>query len=339
MNAHVRKIPETSVCPNPWPWECVPCPHPPFPPNLSGPDIPEIACWVPEGCCLPSPCVISQEDFLCAVRSLLPEGDVFNNTKRASYDPPLNQGTIMVGCSKVGCEQLVLGGCCDDYIFCDDEPPAPQLAVVDSYASIVYCVILALCMLLREFDPCTATAGGMLRKWAARYGLLPPDECGPHWSNKVLSLLLCILPTLKGRSFNWALLQELAGIFGAEIVLRRAGDFSDCAPAGWWTMARDRQQCLPPKSCPEDAFQWGVPWIRMTGECVGIPDSFNLILCPSDRRFPDNCNNPPPAKTLPHDPEIYEAFKWILPKLLPQPVFWCIYERKSCDEVGEDCIQ
>jgi len=43
--------------------------------------------------------------------------------------------------------------------------------------------------------------------------------------------------------------------------------------------------------------------------------------------FPQNCNRPVPSPQ-PYDPDIYDAFLWLLPRILPKPVRWCIYE---CD--------
>ena len=226
-----------------------PCPPPgPMPrPNLTGPDVPEIQCWIPTDCCAPSPCSIKEADFLCAVRSLLPEGDIYNNTKITVKEQPVITGVITVGCAKVGCEQLIFGGCCDDQIYCDDEPIAPQLAVVDSFAAAVYKIILALCEILREFDPCTAQRSR--RRWAERLGIGHPDPCGGKWSDETLAFLLCIMPQIRHHVINWEYLTELAGMFGARLEMHKPGDFN-CGPdRGGWTMARDQPQCPPVESC------------------------------------------------------------------------------------------
>lgn len=296
--------------------------------NESGPDIPGVACWSPTGCCLPSPCVVSQNDFICAVRSLLPEGDIFNNTRQAIYDPPKSVGAITVGCARVGCEQLILGGCCDDTIFCDDDPIAPQLAVVDAYAASAYRVVQALCLMMRELDSCSAVV--TRRKWAARLGL------NFEWSDATLAQVMCIWPHLRGRVWNWATLQEIAARFGASITLREAGDMN-CDPAfanGWWTMARDRAECPQIDACPPEAKPaYFPPVMHLDPACGTLPLSLNLIVCPSDIFIPDNCNLPG-NHVFPHDPDLYAAFKELLPRILPQPVFWCSYE---CDPAH--CIQ
>src|SRR5262245_60146154 len=104
--------------------------------ETTGPDVAEIQCYTPDGCCAPSPCGVTEDEFLCAVRALLPEGDIFNNTKHAQLVPPRNVGAGTIGCANVGCEQLVIGGCCEDEpIPCTDTPYAPQLAVVDSFSA------------------------------------------------------------------------------------------------------------------------------------------------------------------------------------------------------------
>src|SRR5262245_10104502 len=100
----------------------------------SGPDIAPIKCYERDAGCGPSPCAIDTDEFICQVRSLLPEGEPWNNTRPATRTPPVNQGAITIGCARVGCEQLVLGGCCADIIPCEDLPAAPQLAVVDSFS-------------------------------------------------------------------------------------------------------------------------------------------------------------------------------------------------------------
>jgi len=143
----------------------------------------------------------------------------------------------------------------------------------------------------------------------------------------VLRTLLCELVKLRQQVMNWDTLTALAARFGADINLHVAGDFSDCGPAGWWTMARDVAECDRPPTCPEGITPdpMAGPWIRLTPTCVSFPDSFNIVLSPADITFPDNCNLP--ATTLPHDPELYDALRWLLPRLLPRQVLRCIYER------------
>jgi len=322
---------DRATLPDEAPW-C--CPQPPVK-NLTGPDEPGIQCWPPEGCCMPSPCAVQEWDFLCVVRSLLPEGDIFNNTRQHTYTPPRDVGVANVGCARVGCEQLILGGCCDDMILCDDDPPAPQLAVVDSFAAVAYGVIKALCALLRELDPCTAQK--LIRYWAERMGIEHSDPCGPGFSDRILAMLICVILQIRHYrgAHNWEFLTTLAHRFGAEIVMRYAGDLN-CGPSGWWTMARDHQDCPPVFICPPDATAPYIPIVRPVAECSSPPLSLNIVICPGDVIIAENCNLSVQEQRLPHDPELYEAFRyWLLPKLLEgaRGVFWCVYD---CDPA--DCI-
>lgn len=298
--------------------------------DTTGPDIAGIYCYTPDGCCAPSPCRISEEEFICQVRQLLPEGEIYNTTLATTPQTGMNpaNSAITVGCARVGCEQLVFGGCCDDNIVCTDEPWAPQLAVVDSFAATAYGSIQALCDMLKELDSCTADL--TLKRWADRMGLLDPGYCKDQWSDKVLAVLICYIPQISGRVMNWEALQIIAARFGAQLVLHAAGDFN-CGPIGWWTMAREQQGCPEFYRCPPDRIMAPDPIARLTPTCLGTPDSLNLVISPADISLPPNCNFPPVPDTLPHDPELYEAFKWLLPKILPQPVFWCVYERDEAD--------
>src|SRR5262249_38123600 len=91
----------------------------------SGPDEPGIKCYEPDTCCGPSPCDATEDEFVCHIRTLLPEGEPWNNTRpteRVGTDQEtgIDFGVIAVGCAHVGCEQLILGGCCRDRIICED---------------------------------------------------------------------------------------------------------------------------------------------------------------------------------------------------------------------------
>ena len=305
--------------------------------NQSGPDIPGIYCYTPDGCCGPSPCAIDEDEFICQIRSLLPEGDLYNNTLPPS--PPASEltglnGSYMICTFKIGCEQLILGGCCgeDLIIPCNYYVSAPQLAVVDSFSAVAWQAVVALCQMLRELDPCTADV--TLRAWARRFGIEYP-YCDGDWSDEVLAALICIMQQISQHVINLEFLQMLAARFGSTFVIYAAGDMN-CGPLGWWTMARDTPVCPPKVICPPNSpparFDAGMP-MRLTPTCVPKPLSLNIVLCPGDIVFPDNCNDPHVPDRLPHDPELYAAFKWLLPKILPPSVYWCIYE---CDEA--DCI-
>jgi PKD repeat protein len=75
-----------------------PCPPPPPRKVLSGPDVPDIHCYVPDGCCGPDICLIGLEDLICQIRSLLPEGEIFNTTLKPQKEPtPPNVGAITAG--------------------------------------------------------------------------------------------------------------------------------------------------------------------------------------------------------------------------------------------------
>src|SRR5262245_59421934 len=213
----------------------------------TGPDAPAILCYAPDACCGASPCAVDEDEFICQVRSLLPEGEPWNNTRPSAATPAVNQGAITVGCAHVGCEQLVLGGCCADNIPCEDVPVAPQLAVVDAFSAVGHGAVVALCRALRELDPCTADE--TIRHWADRFGIGRPDPCGPPFSDAVLAVLVCLFVRLRRQVINLAFLRELAAAFGADLVVRDAGDFN-CGPSGWWTMARTRPACPEPAPCP-----------------------------------------------------------------------------------------
>jgi len=295
--------------------------------TLTGPDIPAIQCYTPDGCCGPSPCGISEDDFICQIRSLLPEGELYNNTMPTT--PPETElgaiGAAGVGCSRVGCEQLVFGSCCERSVIpCDTAKVAPQVALVDSFAAVAFTAMQALCSVIRELDPCTADL--TLRRWGQRYGLVTDDLCAPQWSDDVLRALLCELQRTRQSVINWDYLTALAGRFGAHITISAAGDFN-CGPSGWWTMARSLTGCDPRETCPEgvEPNAWAGPWLRLVPTCQGEPDSLNLVLSPADIVPPPNCNLP--VVTRSHDPALYAALKWLLPHILPRNILWCIYDQ------------
>ena len=296
--------------------------------NLSGPDVPAIQCHIPDGCCGPSPCDMSEVQFICQVRSLLPEGELWNATLPTVAPETAGpaQGAQTVGCYTVGCEQLIFGSCCEDAaIQCDEEQVAPQIALIDSFAAGTFGVIRALCAMMRELDPCTSDI--TLHQWGHRFGLVSDDLCGPQWSDQTLRTLLCILQQIRGRVMNWAFFEELAARFGARLNIHAPGDFSDCGPAGWWTMARDINVtglCDRAPACPPEAEPEVVPWIRLVPTCLQPPESLNLVIGRADITPPDNCNLPSTGQQ-PHDEELFNAFLWLLPKLLPPQIIWCIY--------------
>lgn len=298
--------------------------------NTAGRDIASIQCYQPTGCCAPSPCVITLDEFICQIRSLLPEGDLYNNTLPPA--PPTTDiagiGAAVVGCSTVGNQQLVIGGCCGpDAIICDVIPTAPQLAVFDSFAAVAYESVQALCQMLPELDPCSASF--TLRRWCRRFGIVTGNLCDPQssWSDHTLSVLLCVMTQVHLHVINLDYLHELAARFGSSMNIHFAGDMN-CGPVGWWTMARDHSPCDPAVLCPSgDGYVMAPPDLPDPA-CDHVRDSINIVLCPTDITIPPNCNFPPLSEHLPHDPELYEAFKWLLPQILPMGCYWCIYE---CD--------
>ena len=348
------------------------CCGPPVLPTAptTGPDIPGIVCYTPDTCCGPNPCDISCADFICAVRQLLPEGEIYNTTKsppvvddREYYmvcdnviscetdcgqqmvhgtnaPPPalVNMGATAVCDNQVGSEscsgeQLIVGSCCPDSIQCVMEETAPQLAVIDSFAAVLYRTVKALCVLLCELDPCCATR--TLDAWARRFGIVRYDEqgCEQPFPNHVLALLVCLFGRLRHEVMNLENLERLAALFGAQVTLRYAGSFN-CPPYGWWSMARDLDA-----SCERAVVGCGKPVapLRVVEmfACESIkPESINIIVCPAERTWDENCNMPVPTSPKPHDPEIYKAFLWLLPRVLPPFVRWCVYE---CNP--NDCIQ
>jgi len=325
-----------------------PCPPPPFVKSESGPDVPAILCYIPDGCCGPSPCDISEFDLICQIRSLLPEGDPYNNTAPTTPEIPPQYGAITVGCARVGCEQLVLGGCCAmEHIPCQVDAAAPQLAVVDAFGAAAYSVLQALCQMLLELDPCTAKR--LVRQWADRMGIKHPDPCGPGWSDRMLVFLICFITQLRvnrDRAINWEFLTYVANRMSADIKLRYAGAFNESSNSsepylgGWWTMARDQPVCPPRDPCPPDpGADIGGKYDRIKGgQMLGevgcappnenSPLSLNIIVCPSDITIPGNCNMPAPFnedQQLPYDREMFEGFWWLLPQMLPKGPLYCVY--------------
>jgi len=296
--------------------------------NASGPDEPAIQCYTPDGCCGPSACDVTEEDFICKIRALLPEGQIYNNTALASRPGStaiLDLGTITICDNKIGCEQLIFGGCCEQIsIPCDDDPALPQLALIDAFAAVGFSAVEALCVLLRELDPCTAQL--TIRQWAQRYGIEYPDPCAGTWSDEVLALLICLMWRIRFRVRNWDYLTELAAFFGAQMVMHYAGDMN-CGPLGWWTMARDAAVCPPKTACPDEVLKPQPELIPLVPTCYSVGMSLNIVMWPGQRVLPANCNLPSVPSPQPHDPELYEVWKWLLPQLLPPGPLYCIYQR------------
>jgi hypothetical protein len=302
--------------------------------NASGPDQPQDQCRVPDGCCGPTPCDVTLENFICQIRALLPEGQVYNNVLEATpRERPLGAlGAITVCDNLIGTDQLIIGGCCGDDILCDDDPPLPQLALIDSFSAVAYGAVQALCTMLRELNPCTAQL--TVHEWARRYGIDYPDPCDGQWSDQVLSLLICLLLRLRFEVRNWDFFVQLGAFFGADMLVRYAGQF-DCPgehPSGWWTMARDGDQCPAIAPCPPQELPPRARLMRLVPTCQGPQLSLNIVMWPRDNRIvPGNCNLPAVASPQPFDPELYEVWKWLLPQLLPPGPYYCVYERDEAN--------
>lgn len=299
----------------------------------TGPDVPAIHCRPPDGCCGPNVCAVTEEEFVCAIRALLPEGEPWNNTRAYTPSRGPATGATTVGCAEVGCEQMVFGGCCDTpAIPCEDEPPlAPQLAVVDAFAAVAYSAVQALCAILRELDPCTAEE--TLHRWAERLGIEHPDQCGPGWSDEMLALLVCLFARLRFEVWTFAALQRLAALFGVCVTLREAGRFNCDGPAaGWWTMARTHTPCPPRQTCPPGPIPALPGLLALTPACQEPPLSLNIVVCPpACVELPPNCNAPPSTQP-PLDPaELREAFKRLMPQLLPRNALFCVYDCNPAD--------
>ena len=193
----------------------------------------------------------------------------------------------------------------------------------------------AVCTMLRELDPCTAES--TLASWATRYGLLPIGRCDYQFTDKQLKAIVCFLYTYAQNDvpLNFAKIAEIAAAFGAEVEFTYAGDFSDCNPyPGWWTLARsgcEHENTMP--MCDGSAVG-NSTLVRLVTTCDDtLQLSLNVILRPIDIHIAGNCNHE--AVDLPHDPELYEAFKILLERILPQTASICIYEEgeSECDFV------
>lgn len=292
-------------------------------------DFSNVKCYVPTGCCPVSPCAITEDDFICAVRALLPPGEVFNTTK-APIEPPDPVPAPGVGCFTVGCDP-VCGSPINDPE-CADNPPASQLGIVDAFAATSFGVIEALCCALRELDPCTAQT--TVDRWLARYGV-PQGSCDPSWSTKVRALILCLLAKI---SHNFVLnrknLDGVASYFGVEVSIFTAGELN-CGTGlpGLITLARAPRYSRgcggvpacgggPVPDLRQLTLQWG-------GACA-TPPSLDLVVCQAETTVLSNCLLPGPGYTVEPSQELYEAFLWLLDRLISAGTDICVYR---CEDV------
>lgn len=299
----------------------------------TGPDIPSVECYEPDGCCVIDPCLLDKQRFIVSIRALLPESEMFPILECDPVRPADPAGTG-VGCFKVGCEQLIFGSCCGNEPTCWDYGQYPQLAIFDTYAAGLFDMVAAVCAMIKELSPCTAEYS--VRQWAARFGLLPQGRCDTPLTDKQLKALACLIYSLgqDDRPWNAAKLQALAGMFGATVTFVAAGDFTTCNPfISWWTFARDSDICRGQDvkfQC--DGTNIGASnLLDLSTACEGVgPVSINVIVGPAPIHIPGNCNRD--VVDAAHDPELYEVFKTLLARVLPGS--FCVYEQsETCEFV------
>lgn len=295
-------------------------------------DFSNVKCYEKTGCCPVSPCDISLDDFICSVRALLPPGEVFNTTApRTSASVTQAPG---VGCFTVGCAP-VCGESIDDPA-CDDEPPAPQIGMVDAFAATAYTAVEALCCMLKELDPCTAQT--TVERWLARYGV-PPSACAPTWSDETKALLLCLLAKV---SHNFVLnkrnLDALAAYFGTTVSIFDAGDLNCGGLPGLFTFYRRLGQCTPRSTLPcveGDASEIIVNMraknfrVQFDSACKP-PPPIDLVVCQQETHVETNCLLPGAGYTVTPTQELYDAFLWLLDRLVSSGVNICVYR---CEDV------
>jgi len=334
-------------------------------------DISNVKCYEPVGCCPLDPCKVTKEDFICAVRTLLPEGPLFNPA--IAGDPlPEPVGTLGVGCLTVGCQPVCGEGAIPDP-GCTDTPQQMQINMVDVYASTAFTSLEAYCCMLKELDPCTAV--NTVDRWLERYGVLR-TECDPEWTPEIKSLLLCMLSRVSNNFvLNKRNLDALAAYFAVKVTIYTPGDFN-CGPEiGGWTLYRGRSQGGTPTGCRvEDAcdgsYQYllglndsltyerllgsngflylplqgrgdespveekfpseraSQSFVRWGSACVTLP-SIDLVVCQAETVVPANCLLPGAEGPVEPSADLYEAFLWLLNRLVGLNVDICIYR---CDD-------
>lgn len=330
-------------------------------------DYSNVKCYVPTGCCPIDPCKVSLDDFICAVRALLPPGAVFNTTA-APIEPPVPVLPPGVGCITVGCDPVCGAPVPDPE--CDNDPRAPQLAIVDAFAATSFTAVEALCCMLVELDPCTAQS--TVDRWLARYGV-PQGACDPTWSIEVKALLLCMLSKV---SHNFVLnkknLDALGSYFGVNVRIFNSGEFNCGGLPGLFTLARTRGVCTPSETLPcttlyspligrdsaglyqyllgkkddgtygrlvngfENDYSDIIMELRRKNSSIKFnppcapPPSLDLVVCQTETTVLSNCLLPGPGYTVTPTQELYEAFLWLLNRLISAGTDICIYR---CEDV------
>lgn len=297
-----------------------------------------INCRPVDGDCTLSPCVVTEQDFICALRSLAPEGAVFDLTYDASAATPVNVLPSGVVCGyTVGCEQKVLDASCppDSEPACDPAPAKPQVSIIDSYAAVAYSVLESLCAALKELDPCTADVTAQC--WLERFGF-PQRPCADPWPKYVAQRVACAIAALQaGALLTGPYLSQIAGRFGATVQFQLAGDFN-CNPAGVWLLGRDRfprgAECPPSDSCDPDSPPAIAPRgqiINLQPPCTTPPVSLNLIVCRDVIRSYTNCLDPyPDPLEGTFDEVLFQAFLELIKMILPRQADICVL---LCDDI------
>lgn len=295
-------------------------------------DLSNVKCYEPVGCCPLDPCMVTLEAFICAVRALLPEGPVFNPAIIAA-PLPVPPDPIGVGCFTVGCEPVCGSNEIADPA-CTDDPQQMQINLVDAFAATAYTSLEAYCCMLKELDPCTAI--NTVDRWLERYGVLP-TECDTAWSVEIKALLLCMLSRVSNDFvLNKRNLDALAAYFAVEVRILTPGDFN-CGPmVGGWTLYRGRERggtpigCVPVDACTDEERLTPLPsFVRWGSACVTLP-SIDLVVCQAETVVPANCLLPGTEGPRQPSAELYEAFLWLLNRLIGVNVDICVYR---CDDM------
>lgn len=328
-------------------------------------DLSNVKCYAPEGCCPPDPCAITKEDLICAIRTLLPEGPVFNP---AIAGDPLTPSPSPpgVGCFPVGCS-VVCDGAEVPNEPCTDTPQQMQINTVDVFAATTYTALQAYCCMLRELDPCTAV--NTVDRWLERYGVLR-SPCDAEWSADLKSMILCLISKLSNNFvLNKRNLESLAAYFGVTVKIYNAGDFNCDGIPGMWTLDRGRTRggtptgCAPVDICgTEDRHRYllgkesdgyhyiltgltesgrvnleglyeGVPSVPITPPPVTVAafgscvtlPGIDIVVCQAETIVPDNCLLPGTGRTVQPTAELYDAFFWLIEYILPVNVDLCFY--------------
>lgn len=328
-------------------------------------DLSNVKCYEPEGCCPLDPCKITQDDLICAIRTLLPEGPVFNPA--IAGDPltptPTPPG---VGCFTAGCG-VVCDGAEVPVETCTDTPQQMQINTVDVFAATAYTAIQAFCCMLKELDPCTAVT--TVERWLERYGVLR-SECDAEWSDDLKKLILCLLPKLSNNFvLNKRNLESLAAYFGVAVKIYNAGDFNCSGIPGMWTLDRGRVRggtptgCAPIDSCDLndryryllgkelDGYHYILTGLTESGsvsleglyeagpQAPIIPPSttvaafgpcatlpaIDVVVCQAETVVPSNCLLPGTGGPVQPSTELYDAFFWLMDRIMPMNADICFY--------------